>query len=167
MPGAYTPLEKAQARWVGHILLMEDEHIPKFLLCGELIEGRHQVGQPQLRFKDSLKVTRKSLEISIETWETLASDQSTWCSLINQGAKSAEQCHKAAAESKRAAQKARAASFSFQPPASSRCATCGRQFCAWIGHISHLRRHAANQQLKKSWSSLRVMDKHYYYIIIN
>ena len=84
---------------------MEDKPIPKFVHCGGLIEGsRRQVGQPELRFKDSLKTTLKSLEVFVETWETLASNRPTWRSLINKGTKkSAEQRRKAAAESKRAA----------------------------------------------------------------
>ena len=139
-----TLLQKAQARWAGHVLLMEDKRILKLIFYEELVEGRRQVGRPKFRFKDNLKTTLKSLEVSTETWETLASDRPTWRSLISKGAKSAEQRCKAAAESNRAARKARAASSSSQPPAGPKCATCGRQFCAKIGLISHPRIHLTN-----------------------
>ena len=78
MSSVYTILQKAQARWAGHVLGMEDKRIPKFLLYEELVEGRRQAGRPKLRFKDNLKTTLKSLEVSNETWKTLASDQPIW-----------------------------------------------------------------------------------------
>ena len=126
----YTFLEKAQARWARYILPIEDESrpIPKLLLYGELTEGRHQVGRLMLRFKDRLQTTLKKLEISVDTWETLASDRRKWRSLINKGAKSAKQSRKAVAESKRAARKARTDGSSSQPLAGPKCATCGRQW---------------------------------------
>ena len=98
LPSVYALLQKAQARWAMHVLCMEDKGIPKFFLYGELVERRRQVGRPKLHFKDNLKTTLKSLEISTETWQTLASDRPTWCSPINKRVKSVEQRRKAVAE---------------------------------------------------------------------
>ena len=74
MPSMHTLLGKAQARWAGHVLRMNDQRIPKVLLYGELAEGKRQVGRPKLRFKDNLKATLKSLEVPVGTWEDIALD---------------------------------------------------------------------------------------------
>ena len=145
MPSMHTLLLKAQARWAGHVLRMNDQRIPKVLLYGELAEGKRQVGRPKLRFKDNLKATLKSLEVPVGTWEDFALDRPSWRSLISRGAKSAEQQRRASAENKRAARKARAASSSTQLPTGPKCGICGRLFRAQIGLISHLRTHSSNQ----------------------
>ena len=54
---------------------MEDVWILKVLLYGELAQGMCRVDPPKLRFKDNLKITLKSLDILVETWENLASDR--------------------------------------------------------------------------------------------
>ncbi len=54
MPSIHTLIEKAQARWAGHILRMNDQCLPKVLLYGELAQGKRRVGRPKLRYKDSL-----------------------------------------------------------------------------------------------------------------
>ena len=106
MPSIHTLIEKAQARWAGHVLRINDQRIPKLLLYGELAEGKRQVGWPKLRFKDNLKATLKSLDIPVQTWEDLASDRPQWRRMLSRGAESAEQHRRATAERKRAARKA-------------------------------------------------------------
>ena len=51
-------LIKAQLRWTGHVIRMEDYRIPKQLLYGELCEGK-KTGRPRLRNKDTLKSNLK------------------------------------------------------------------------------------------------------------
>lgn len=63
-----------------------------------------------IRFKDSLKVSLKYFNISIESWESLAMDRLSWCHLIIKGAYAAEQHRYLQAEQKRTARKARATS---------------------------------------------------------
>ena len=58
--------------------------------------------------------------------------------------KAAEQRRKAVAVSNRAARKARAASSSSKPATCPKCTTCGRQFRAKIGLVSHLRKNLTN-----------------------
>jgi len=112
MPSIHTLLERAKARWAGHVLRMNDQRILKMLLYGELAEGKRQVRRPKLRFKDNFKTTLKGLEIPVEAWEDLASNRPSWRSLVSRGAKSAEQRRRATAKSKQAARNARAASSS-------------------------------------------------------
>src|SRR5213083_2371135 len=45
----------AQLRWVGHVVRMADDRIPKQLLYGELAQGKRSHGGQKKRFKDTLK----------------------------------------------------------------------------------------------------------------
>ncbi|KAI8491883.1 hypothetical protein Bbelb_302560 [Branchiostoma belcheri] len=115
MPSIHTLIEKAQARWAGHVRRMNDSRIPKMLLYGELAEGKRLAGRPKLRFKDSLKATLKSLSIPVENWEDAATDRHQWRRLVHQGAELAERRRISLAVSKREARKAREKNPSLQP----------------------------------------------------
>nr|KAG5686628.1 hypothetical protein BaRGS_011072 [Batillaria attramentaria] len=106
----------------------------KQLLYGELCEGKRTVGGQRKRFKGSLKVSLKNLNIDATSWETLAQDRPTWRSTITRGAHTAEE------QSKRAVRKARAASDSTAGPIHV-CPTYAKEFRARTGLISHLRTH--------------------------
>ncbi|XP_019636257.1 PREDICTED: uncharacterized protein LOC109478886 [Branchiostoma belcheri] len=136
----HTLIEKAQARWAGHVRRMNDSRIPKMLLYGELAEGKRLAGRPKLRFKDSLKATLKSLSIPVENWEDAATDRHHWRRLVHQGA-DAERRRINLAVSKREARKAREKNPSLQPPPEHKCDVCGRCFRARIGLVSHTRTH--------------------------
>jgi len=59
----HTMLMKHQARWAGHIVRMDDDRIPKRLFYGELSEGKRSQGGQKKRYKNSLKVSLKTLQI--------------------------------------------------------------------------------------------------------
>ncbi|XP_019641391.1 PREDICTED: uncharacterized protein LOC109482934 [Branchiostoma belcheri] len=141
MPSIHTLIEKAQARWAGHVRRMNDSRIPKMLLYGELAEGKRLAGRPKLRFKDSLKATLKSLSIPVENWEDAATDRHQWRRLVHQGAELAERRRISLAVSKREARKAREKNPSLQPLPEHKCDVCGRCFRARIGLVSHTRTH--------------------------
>jgi len=46
-------LIKAQLRWVGHVIRMEEHRMPRCLMYGELWQGRRYQGRPKLRYKDT------------------------------------------------------------------------------------------------------------------
>ena len=141
-PSIYTLLLKAQVRWAGHVVRMDDSRLPKQMLYGELATGKRNVGRPKKRYKDSLKTSLKELNINTTTWESQASDRSAWRTSITKGAKTAETKRIKEAKEKREARKARNSSHSQQATASSlTCNFCGRDFRARIGLFSHLRTH--------------------------
>ena len=50
-----TILLKMQLRWMGHVLRMDDERLPKAILFSQLSVGRRNVGRPRLRYLDCTK----------------------------------------------------------------------------------------------------------------
>lgn len=65
-------LAQRRLRWLGHVRRLDDSHIPKDLLYGELADGARSRGRPSLRYKDSCKRDLKGAGIDLETWESLA-----------------------------------------------------------------------------------------------
>lgn len=57
---------------------MEDGHLPKDILYGELAMGQRSIGCLHLRFKDVCKRDMKILDINTESWEDLAADSGSW-----------------------------------------------------------------------------------------
>ena len=110
MPSIHTLLSKVQVKWVGYVSHMSDESLPKRLLYGKLLVGKCPVGRPKLWFKDSLKMSLKDLEISVKTWESLASDWVRWWGQISRGAMAAKNSCTVEAACKRAERKSRVAS---------------------------------------------------------
>jgi len=136
----HTMLMKHQARWAGHIVRMEDDRIPKRLFYGELSEGKRSQGGQKKRYKDSLKVSLKTLQIDTSTWENAAMDRSKWRSGLSIGATAAEKRRMAEAEEKRCKRK----DFTTSNPPNTplhMCPICKRLFQARIGLISHRRTH--------------------------
>ena len=140
LPSIHTLLQKAQLRWAGHVARMPDSRLPKQLLYGELQEGKRGRGCPKKRYKDTLKASLKAFSINTESWESDAQDRPHWRCVVTSGAKTAESQKQSAAQEKRAARKARAASTSLPEP-SLRCHVCNKLFRARIGLTSHLRTH--------------------------
>ena len=64
-------LLKAQMGWTGHVILMEENRIPKQIMYGELKEGSHKQGHPRLRYKDTLKFNLKWRTFNHASWKSL------------------------------------------------------------------------------------------------
>ena len=71
--------QQRRLRWLGHILRMGVERIPKFMLYSELVGGRYKLCRPTLRFKDVCKRYLKSLNVGTDKWEDLSvNDRDKW-----------------------------------------------------------------------------------------
>lgn len=64
---------------------MDDTHLPKTLLYGELANAPHWQGRAYLHFKDVVKRDLKTLDINPQRWETIPSDRLNWRTAINNG----------------------------------------------------------------------------------
>jgi len=62
---------------------MEDGHIPKDILYGELAMGQRSISHLHLRFKDVCKRDMRTLDINTESWEDLAADGGNWRSTLH------------------------------------------------------------------------------------
>ena len=76
-------LVKAQLRWTGHVIRMDNSRLPKILLYGQLANAKRPPGRPLLRFKDKLKANIASMKIPNQ-WEKLALKRTEWRTLCYQ-----------------------------------------------------------------------------------
>ena len=60
-------------RWVGHVFLMDDTHLPKMVFFSEVASGTRSIGHPLKRFKEALK--QKTESNPTVRWETFATDR--------------------------------------------------------------------------------------------
>ena len=56
LPGVEALITKAQLRWSGHVMCMEDSRLPKKVFCSELAIGKRKQGGQRKRNKDCLYV---------------------------------------------------------------------------------------------------------------
>ena len=60
---------KSRLRWVGHVIRMEDNRLPKQLMFGELASGKRKRGRPLKRFKVCVKASISHAEITPKVLE--------------------------------------------------------------------------------------------------
>ncbi|BHF71155.1 hypothetical protein SprV_0401421000 [Sparganum proliferum] len=92
----YTILRQIQLRWSGHLVLMDDERLPKRLFYGDVATGSRRQGGQILRYKDTLKSSLKRPQINPINWEELALDRPSWRRAVKTGAAIYEANHIAA-----------------------------------------------------------------------
>ena len=118
---------------------MPDERIPKRLMYGELSSGKRSYGGQRKIFTDTLKISLRSFNIDIESWELAAQDRSTSRGHMSQVATKAEENRKMTAEEKRRRRKKRVSVTTTD--AAHSCPFCGKSFRTRIGLVSHQRKH--------------------------
>ena len=135
-------LHRNKLRWVGHVIRMDEDRLPKQLLYGELSTGARSSGGQLKRYKDSTKKILKACNIPPENLEELAKDRDDWRTLSRQGLVSFEdernRCLLEARESRHQA------AISTNDPSTSTelaCPECGRVCGSRIGLASHVRAH--------------------------
>ena len=78
-----TTLSQHRLRWLALVIRMGEEQVPKSLLYGELVVGKHNRSRPKRRFKDVCKRDLKSLNIRSDELELLANDRTKWRSIVH------------------------------------------------------------------------------------
>ena len=130
LPSMYTLLRQRRLRWLGHVHRMPDGRIPKDLLYGELASGKRSTGRPQLRYHDVVKRDMKTVDVSTESWESLAANRSKWRGALTTHLKSGEEKLSQAATERRARRKQ--SDSSDRPETVHTCDLCNRvSFMHW------------------------------------
>ena len=78
-------IAKRTLKWVGHVIRMDDNRLPKQTLFAELAQGTRAAGGQKKCYKDHLKTTLKACNIKPHHLETLSEDRPTWRSSVKQG----------------------------------------------------------------------------------
>jgi transcription termination factor 2 len=129
---------KAQLRWTGHVIRMEEHRMPRQLLYGELAAGRRNQGRPKKRFKDNLKANLLWTGLQPRQLEDAASDRTTWRARIRAAVTSFEEerRQRLAAARERRHRSPQASNAPAVP-----CPTCNRMCASGFGLRSHMRIH--------------------------
>nr|VZI39264.1 unnamed protein product [Spirometra erinaceieuropaei] len=65
----FAMLKQLQLRWSGHLVLMDDEALPKRLFYGGVATGSCRQGGQVRHCKDNLNASLKCLQIDLFSWE--------------------------------------------------------------------------------------------------
>ena len=133
----YTLLKQRCLCWLVHVVRMVDGRIPKDLLYGQLVQGNHPRGRPQLQYK-ICKRNLKALGMDLDRWETLKSERSAWRQAVHHGLSQFEETLVQQAEGKRKSQKQQ--NQGAGQGTDWICLQCGRDCHSRIGLFSHTRR---------------------------
>ena len=132
-------IHRHRLRWVGHVIRLDDDRIPKQLLYGELSVGSRPQHKPKKRFKDCVKDSLALCKIDNPDWEMVACDRNRWRKMVYSGSRCFQDNANIWAKTKRAAKKG----DNIDPDLSQFvCKECGRVCLSSAGLTSHRRSHA-------------------------
>ncbi|XP_061924343.1 uncharacterized protein LOC133663674 [Entelurus aequoreus] len=129
-----------QLRWLGHVIRMPEERLPRKVLYGQLHLGHRLAGGPKKRYKDQMKTVMKKCGLNPTQLEDTAVQRSTWRQLLQLGVHKLEEDRSGQRARKR--QRRHEAIATPAPPVSAfTCSVCGRSCGSRIGLFSHMRTH--------------------------
>ena len=74
-----------QLRWLGHVIRLPDNRLPRRLLYGELSQGQSSVGRPKKRFSDYIRITLQKCNIQLSNLDASASGRDVWRTVCEAG----------------------------------------------------------------------------------
>jgi len=126
-----------QLRWVGHVIRMQSNRLPRRILYSELQHGQRAAGGQKKRFSDHIKATLRKCSIPPDQLEILATDRDNWRDVCEEGLAAFDISYNQEAEVRRA----RRHTVTSVPASGPRCHICGRTCASDFGLRSHLRSH--------------------------
>jgi len=126
-----------QLRWVGHVIRMQSNQIPRRILYSELQQGQRAAGNQKKRFSDQLKATLRKCSIPPAQLETLAADREEWLEVCDEGLAAFDINYDHEADARRACRH----TATSVPATGPRCHISGRVCASDFGLRSHLRCH--------------------------
>ena len=135
---------KSRLRWIGHVIRMENNRLPKQLMFGELASGKRKQGRPLKRFKDCVKASKSHVNLTSKELEPRAHDRTGWLALTRHAMDTFEERPRTQIEEARERRKASADAPG--NPDLFPCQHCPRACKSRIGLHSHLRAHGRRKQ---------------------
>ena len=129
-----------QLRWVGHVIRMQSNRLPRRVLYSEIQNGQRDVGGQKKRFSDQVKATLRKCSIPPNHLKALAADRNAWRNTCEEGLTAFDTNYAQVAEDRRA----RRHIISSRTVSGPRCHICDRICASEFGLRSHL------QQAKQS-----------------
>ena len=140
-------LHRNKLRWVGHVIRMDEDRLPKQLLYGELSTGARSSGGQLKRYKDSTKKILKACNIPPENLEALAKDRQDWRTLSRQGLVHFEdERNRRLLEARERRHQAAVSTNDSSASTDLACPECGRVCGSRIGLASHVRAHQRRRE---------------------
>ena len=139
------------------VIRLPSNRLPRRVLYGELLHGKHPLGAPKKRFRDYIKTVLKKSSIPFATLEVSAGDRVRWKEVCEAALGNLLQSiDQAAADRDRRHQSQRASATSTVP----KCQVCGRICKSDFGLRSHMRAHNRPSWFYGASSSSISMDNY-------
>ena len=129
-----------QLRWLGHVVRMPQDRLPRRVLYGQLHHGQRLAGGPKKRYKDQLKTSLRKCNIRPEDLEATAADRVLWRQHCQDGTRMLEEERTAKREQRRLRRNS-TRDASATTTATYPCPTCNKVCGSRIGLYSHQRAH--------------------------
>jgi len=128
-------LAQRQLHWLGHLIRLPDNRLPRWLLYGELSQGQRSAHM------DHIRVTLQKCNIQPSELEASARDRDVWRTVCEAGLSDFMNGWASTSMRRHAARHAVTA----EPKAGPRCPHCSRVCASEFGLRSHLRIHTAHR----------------------
>ena len=126
-----------QLRWAGHVALMADSRMPKFVFYGKLSYGKRSIVAPRRCYRDQLKQQLVWAGIDHCNWQTFALERSSWRTLTKRAVQNFEKGRVRAAQEKRRRQKEPTTQTSATSDQVFPCPNCSKSCRSRIGLYSN------------------------------